>query len=61
MGISVLCLDIPLPQKTPDERTSKTDPALRPVTMGSVLTRFGCIVMVMMNKNVVNAELLLPH
>jgi hypothetical protein len=45
----------------PEERTSITDPALRPVTVGSVLTRFGCRVMVRMNRLAVTAELLLSH
>ncbi len=37
------------------------DPALRPVTVGSVITRFGCRVMVRMNIQAVAAELLLSH
>ncbi len=48
-------------KKLPEERTSITDPALRPVTVGSVLTRFGCRVMVRMNQMAVAAELLLSH
>ena len=48
-------------KKLPEKRTSTTDPALRPVTNGSVLTRFGCRVMVRMNKMAVAAELLLSH
>ncbi len=51
----------PFHKKLPEERTSVTDPALRPVTVGSVLTRFGCRVMVRMNRLVVAAELLLSH
>jgi hypothetical protein len=51
----------PFHKKLPEERTSITDPALRPVTVGSVLTRYGCIVMVRMNRLVVAAELLLSH
>ncbi len=37
-------------KKLPEERTSITDPALRPVKVGYVLTRFGCKVMVRMNR-----------
>ena len=49
----------PFHKKLPEERTSITDPALRPVTGSSVLIRFGCKVMVRMNIMVVAAELLL--
>jgi len=51
----------PFHKKLPEERISTTEPALRPVTIGSVLTRFGCRVMVRMNRMVVAAELLLSH
>ena len=34
---------------------------MRPVTVGSVLTRFGCRVMVRMNKVVVAEEMMLSH
>ena len=51
----------PFHKNLPEERTSVTDPALRPVTMGSVLTRFGCGVMVRMDKLAVAAELLISH
>jgi hypothetical protein len=51
----------PFHKKLPKERTSATDPTLRPVTVGSVLTRFGCKVMVRMNRVAVAAELLLSH
>jgi hypothetical protein len=51
----------PFHKKLPEERTSLSDPALRPVTVGSVLTRFGCRVMVRMNRLAVAAELLLSH
>jgi hypothetical protein len=51
----------PFHKKLAEERTSITDPALRPVTVGSVLTRFGCRVMVRMNRLAVAAELLLSH
>jgi hypothetical protein len=37
------------------------DPALRPVPIGSVLTRFGCRVLVRMNRLEVAAQLLLSH
>ena len=39
----------PFHKKLP-ERTSTTNPALRPVTVGSVITRFGCGVSVRMNR-----------
>jgi len=49
----------PFHKKLPEEKTSTMDPALRPVIVGSVLTRFGCRVMVVrMNRQVVAAELL---
>ncbi len=51
----------PFHKKLPEERTSITDPALRPVTVGSVLIRFDCKAMVRMNKVAVAAELLLSH
>ena len=51
----------PFHTKLPEERTSITDPALRPVTVGLVLTRFGCRVMVRMNHLAVAAERLLSH
>ena len=51
----------PFYKKLPEERTSITDLALRPVTVGSVLTRFGCRVMMRMNRVAVAAELLLSH
>jgi hypothetical protein len=51
----------PFHKKMPEERTSFTDPALRPVTVGSVLTRFGWRVMVRMNRLAVAAELMLSH
>ncbi len=44
-----------------EERIDPKDPALRPVTVGSVLTRFGCRVLVRMNKLAVAAQLLLSH
>jgi len=51
----------PFHKKLPEKRTSTTDPALRPVPVGSVLTRFGCKVMVRMNSMAVAADLLLSH
>ncbi len=51
----------PFHKKLPEERISATDPTLRPVAVGSVLTRFGCRVMVRMNIATVAAELLLSH
>jgi hypothetical protein len=51
----------PFHKKLPEERNSTTDPTLRPVTVGSVLIRFGCRVMVMMNRQAVAAEMLLSH
>jgi len=51
----------PFHKKLPGERTSVINPLLRPVTMGSVLTRFGCRVMVRMNMLTVATELLLSH
>ena len=44
-----------------EERIDLKDPALRHVTMGSVLTRFGCRVLVRMNKIAVAAQFLLSH
>ena len=51
----------PFHKKLPEERTSIVDPALRPVTVGSVLTRFGWRVMVRMLRVAVAEELLLSH
>jgi len=44
-----------------EERIDPKDPALHPVTVGSVLTRFGCMVLVKMNKIAVATQLLLSH
>jgi hypothetical protein len=44
-----------------EERIDPKDPALRPVTVGSVLTRFGCRVLVRMNRMAVATQLLLSH
>jgi hypothetical protein len=51
----------PFHKKLPKEICAKRDPALRPMPVGSVLTRFGCRVMVKMNRNTVAGELLLYH
>jgi len=51
----------PFHKKQPEERTSTKYPALRPVTMGFVLTRFSRRVMVRMNKILVTTELMLSH
>ncbi len=48
----------PFHKKLPEERTSAMDLALRLVTVGSVLNRFGCRVMVRMNRMEVAAELM---
>jgi len=44
-----------------EERIDPKDPALRPVTVGSVLTRFPCRVLVRMNRIAVASQLLLSH
>ena len=44
-----------------EDRVDPKDPALRPVTVGSVLTRFNCKVLVRMHMMVVGARLLLTH
>ncbi len=44
-----------------EDRIDPKDPALRPITMGWVLTRFGCIVLVRMNRMTVVTQLLLSH
>ena len=44
-----------------EDRVDPKDPALRPVTVGSVLTRFGCRVLVRMNMMAVAANLLMSH
>ena len=51
----------PFHKKLSEERTSITDPALRHVTVGYDLTRFGCRVMVRMHRLTVAADLLLSH
>ena len=51
----------PFHKRMLEERTDPKDPALRPVTVGSVLTRFGCRVLVRMNRLAVAAELLISH
>jgi hypothetical protein len=44
-----------------EEITSIIDPSLRLVTVGSVLIRFGCKVMVRMNRHTVAVEFLPSH
>jgi hypothetical protein len=51
----------PFHKKMPEERVSTTDPALRHVTMGSVITRVGCRILVRMNMLVVAEGLLISH
>jgi hypothetical protein len=51
----------PFHKKLPEDRISTTDPALRPVTVGSVITRFGCNILVKMNRLAVAETLLLSH
>jgi hypothetical protein len=51
----------PFHKKLPEEWTSVADPALRPVMVSSVLTRFSYRVMVRMNMVAVAVELLLSH
>ena len=50
----------PFHKNLPEDRTH-AKPILRPVTVGSVLTRFGCRVMVKMNMVMVAEQLLLSH
>ena len=51
----------PFHKKLPKERVSTTDPALHPVTVGSVITRFGCRILVRMNRLAVADVFLLSH
>ena len=51
----------PFHKKLPEERVSTSDPALRPVTVGSVITTFGCRILVRMNRLAVAEGLLLSH
>jgi hypothetical protein len=51
----------PFHKKLPVDRILLLDPALMPVTVGSVITRFGYIVLVRMNRLVVDETLLLSH
>ena len=44
-----------------EDRVSITDPSLRPVTVGSIITRFGCRILVRMNRLAVAENLLLSH
>jgi hypothetical protein len=51
----------PFHKKLPEDRIPTTDPALRPITVGSVIARFGCRILVRLNTQAVAAELLLSH
>ena len=51
----------PFHKKFPEDQISVTDPALRPVTVGSVITRFGYRILVGMNRLAVARTLLLLH
>jgi hypothetical protein len=51
----------PFHKKLPEERVSTTDPALRLVTVGSVITRFGYRILVRMNMLAIAEGLLLSH
>ena len=51
----------PFHKLMPEDRMDPKDPALRPVIVGSVLTRFGCRVLVRMNMMAVAAQLLMSH
>ncbi len=51
----------PFHKKLHEERVLTLDPVLRPVTVGSVITRFGCRILVRMNRLQVAENLLLPH
>ena len=51
----------PFHKNLPEKRISTTDLALRPVTVGSVVTRFGCRILVRMTILAVSEVLLLSH
>jgi len=51
----------PFHKLLPEERISVIDPSLIPVTAGSVITRFGCRILVRMNRLAVAENLLLSH
>ncbi len=51
----------PFHKKLPEERVLTLDPSLRPVTVGYVITRFGCRILGRMNKIQVAENLLLYH
>jgi hypothetical protein len=51
----------PFRKELVEERVSTTDHTLRLVTVGSVITRFGCRILVRMNKLAVAKVLLLSH
>jgi hypothetical protein len=44
-----------------EDRIDPKDPVLRPATVGLVLSRFGCRVLVRINRMAVAAQLLLSH
>ncbi len=56
---SASALLYPFHKKLPEKRSPSSNPAFKPVTVGSVLTRFDCRVMVRMNRLAVAAEMLL--
>jgi hypothetical protein len=51
----------PFHKLLPEDRISVTDPSLRPVTVGSVITRFACRILVRINRLAVAENLLLSH
>jgi len=51
----------PFHKLLPEERISVIDPSLRPVTVGSVIARFGCRILVRTNRLAVAENLLLSH
>ncbi len=51
----------PFHKQLQEDRISVTDPFLIPVTVGSVITRFGCTILVRMNRQAVAENLLLSH
>jgi hypothetical protein len=51
----------PFHKKLQEERITTGDPALCPVTVGSVITRFGCRILVRMKRLAVAETLLLSH
>ena len=51
----------PFHKKLLEDRVAINDPTLRPVTVGSVITRVGCRILVKMNMLAVADTLLLSH